>query len=223
MVLERHRSKSQSIILLCLLFVCIVICTNAYSATGVAHRFYIQKAGSFKMRDKIYVCGLREKTSLVAVVFCCDSNMVVIDSAEFVLGKQKSQDFGNTEIDSLHGALQIQLPFSNLKGITLLRLSCDFKNAELIKDIEPGRLNSKGRFSAERLELPDGIVELRKQQDTAGQQYFLNLYKLKSNTGNYEYKLVWQFPVPKKNLVAAELMLADERFFLCCIELFGNR
>lgn len=212
MILQGYNRTRKGAVVVLVMLSSLFSVNDAFSSQVVEHRFYMRNAGSFKMRGKLYVCGLKEKANLYAVVFCCDSNLNVLDSAEFLLGKQKTADFGTTEIDSLHGHLQIQLPYSNLKGIILLRLSCDLKTSELIKDLEPGRINSLARFSKERLELPDGIIELRKQQDSAGLQYYLNLYKIKSTSGNYEYKQVWQLPLPKKNLVAVELLAVDARF-----------
>ena len=212
MILQGYKRTWKGAVLISALLSALFSCNVLFSSSVFERRFYVHNAGSFKMRGKIYVCGLKEKTHLTAIVFCCDSNLNVLDSAEFFIGKQKPADFGTTEIDSLHGNLQIHLPYSNLKGILLLRLSCDLKTSEIIKDLEPGRINSVARFSKERLELPDGIIELSKQQDSASLQYFLNLYKLKSTSGNYEYKQVWQMPLPKKNLVAVELMAVDARF-----------
>lgn len=193
------------------LLACLMLHTPAKAGT-VSVGFKLSNASMFSMRQFVYVCGLREEQALKFIIYKCDSALSIIDSSKVSIAKQKLSDFIGTNIDSLHGKLQIELISTDLKGVCLLRIDVELQNIDFIKLLEPGRVNSKNRFGQHSLIVGDKRLDLQRVQSAGSGTYFLKLFLLKAGKGNYEYEELWQQPFTQSDIVHVELLYADERF-----------
>ncbi|MGZ4099745.1 MAG: hypothetical protein ACXVNM_12740 [Bacteroidia bacterium] len=176
----------------------------------------LYKAHCTMYGGNIYSYGLSMQNKITRLtVYKMDKALKITDSAGFDLGKYNLSDYLQLSSDTLHDYLNIYLQRKEKKLVQVIRFNKYFKQMANIENVDIARLNSISAFESEIFYYRKDIYSVKvSSSDTAGRQFYLNKYTLKSDLKNFEYDFKWQFPFEKKNINSAHIILVNSRLVM---------
>ncbi len=173
-------------------------------------------ANCLPFHDKVYVFGLQEsKSSLRFKCFSYNYKLELKDSAEYDLGKHSIPDFLEISSDTLHNVLNFYFQLANQKNtVTLLRLNDTLGKVCAVENYDANHINSLTAFDDEKYIYKEDLYTIRTNTDSAGKQFFLSRYNLKSMLQPFEYDFKWQFAFERKYIHRATVLYADSNYVM---------
>jgi hypothetical protein len=168
----------------------------------------VQKGGCILFSGNVYAYGIINSGKGAKLsVYKISTELKMLDSLVMDLGKHSLEDFLLTSSDTLHGYLNIYLQRKEKKLVTVARFNRQFKLIANIENVDIARLNSISAFQEEIFYNEQDVYNIKiSNSDSAGRQFFLNKYTLKSDQKNFEYDQKWQFPFERKNIHSAHII-----------------
>jgi hypothetical protein len=182
---------------------------------GQIKQFDITNGNTQAFNKQIYVYGLISKNqSAFFCIYKINAQLKTLDSLVFDLGKQSIGSYLQTYSDTLHGYLNVYLQKKEKKLVTIFRFNKKFERVATIENVNVARLNNASGFDHELFYFKNHIYTIKIQSDSGGKQFYLNKYALKSDTTNFDYQFVWQFPFERKNIHSAHIFFANKEYVL---------
>lgn len=183
----------------------------------------LNKANSQMFSASIYCFGLRtEVKKNTLCIYKIDSKLKLSDSLIIDLPKSSTDDYLQLYSDTLHNYLNIYLQKKDKKTVAIYRFDKKFKLIATIENADVARLNSISNFESEVLHYENVVYTVKQTADTAGKQFYVNKYKLKSELKAFEYQNEWQFPFERKHINSAHLMFANKASVFLYVNVLGG-
>lgn len=191
----------------------LVVLLTGKSLFSQVKEFGLNHAGCQNFRGNVYVYGLKTgaENTMVAV-YKLDSLLRKSDSTFLEMKNIRPEDFLNLYSDTLHNYLNIYLQEKEKKVVTILRYNRLFERVSLIESVDVARLNNAAMFENDVLYKNSDVFTIRIENDSAGKQFYLNKYSLKSEHENFDYQFKWQFPFERRNIQSAHIFYASAKY-----------
>jgi hypothetical protein len=182
-------------------------------------QFSLSKGGSQVFGNQVYCFGIAgEGTKTAFCVYKLDPALTLLDSFSLPTGNLPGENFLPCSSDTLHGYLNIYFHSQREKSVSVLRFNRNFELLTSLKQVEVARLNNQAVFSQPPLYYHQDAYAIRTEPDSSGRQFYLNKYRLKSDTENFDYQFQWQFPFERKHIRSARVFLADQRQLMVFVD-----
>lgn len=190
---------------------------------GQIKQFDIANANIQSFDKHVYVYGLLSKnqTSFLCI-YKLDAKLKALDSLFFDLGKQSIDSYLHISSDTLHGYLNVYLQKKEKKLVTIFRFNRKFEPIATIDNVDVARLNNASGFEHELFYFKNYVYTIKIESDTVGKQFYLNKYALKSDSTNFDYEFVWQFPFERKNIHSAHIFFANTEHVLIYVNILNG-
>lgn len=197
-------------------FFIVLITTMGYCQSVTKN---LLNANSYSYKKNILVYGYElAKPNLLFKCYAYNSNLKVLDSIEFNLGKHAPQDYLETSLDTNHNVLNFYFQLANEKNVvTLLRLNDSLGKICSAENFDANHVNSISMFDDEKYIFKNDLYVIRinkDTRDTGGTQFYLNKYELKTMLKPFEYTDKWQFAFERRFIHRASVLHADSSFVL---------
>lgn len=168
------------------------------------------------MWGQLFAIGLQEENkTTVCKIYRIDNALKINDSSSVNIGRDEIEDYLQLNSDSLHGFLNIYLQKKDKKLVRILRFDKQLKLVADIPEVDIARLNSISAFENEIFYHGKDVYTIKViNTDSAGTQFYLNKWSLKSGFKNFEYTQTWQFPFEKKNIAVSHILMVNKKFVL---------
>jgi hypothetical protein len=183
------------------------------------------QANSFYFKQHCYVYGYSsEKNGLNFKLYKFNKDLSKTDTTQFVLGKDKVENYLEINADTLHGYLNFYFQKINSKNlVTLIRLNDSLRLITKVENFDVTKVNRMASMDEEKFYFRNSIYTIRNQEDSLGKQYYLNKYDVVDEKKPFEYQQIWQFPLEKQNVNTVHVFYADSQLvFLYATILSGN-
>lgn len=182
------------------------------------------KANSFYFRNNVFVYGFQKnKSETEFKIYKVNKELNKIDSLIILLDKEKPEDFLEISADTLHDYLNFYLQKINSKNLaTLIRLNDSLKLMIKFNNIESNKINSLTAFENEKYTYNNTTYTIRNSEDSTGKQFFLSRYDIISQQKPFEYKLIWQYPLEKKNINLAHVFYGNNESLYLYINIISG-
>lgn len=185
-------------------------------ASAQVKQFDLSLANSQLFAGNLFVYGIHKQDGLC--VYKIDAKLNTKDSSKISIGKSEPDLYLPMYADTLHNFLNIYLQKKERKTVTVFRFSKKFELVSKVENIDVARLNNTDMFSSEVLYYKNIVYSVKTETDTSGKQFYLNKYKLKSESGNFDYEFQWQFPFERKNIHSAHIFYANQKYVLLFVQ-----
>jgi hypothetical protein len=195
---------------------------------GIARSQAVKKelvaAKALQFHNKVYVFGLQEnKSALRFKCFSYNYKLELSDSTEYDLGKHSISDFLEISPDTIHNVLNFYFQLADQKNtVTLLRLNDTLGKICAVEHYDANHINSLTAFDDEKYIFEEDLYTIRTHMDSAGKQFFLSRYSLKSMTQPFEYDFKWQFAFERKYIHRATVLYADSDYVMVYVNVFDG-
>lgn len=185
-------------------------------AKGQSVKKNLISSNCLRFHHNLYVFGLQEnKTSLTFKCFSYNDKLELKDSADYNLGKYSVPDFLEISSDTLHNVLNFYFQLANQKNVvTLVRLNDTLGKVCSVENYDANHVNSLTAFDDERYLFKEDMYTIRTSSDSAGKQFFLSRYSLKTMLQAFEYDFKWQFAFERKYIHRATILYADSNYVM---------
>jgi len=173
-------------------------------------------ANSLQFHHTIYVYGYeQQKSELLFKCFAFDQTLQLKDSIDFNLGKHTPIDYLATSVDTIHDVINLYFQLADEKNVvTLLRLNDTLGKICSANNYDANHINSIAVFDDEKYIFKNDLFVIRTHKDTAGTQFYLNKYQLKSLLKPFEYADKWQFAFERQFIHHATVIYADSIYVM---------
>jgi hypothetical protein len=183
----------------------------------------LNKAGLQLFGGQLYCYGLSDlKNKTKVMVYQLNFQLNKQDSVAIDIRRSLSDNYLLMWSDTLHGFLNVYLQSVDKQKVQVFRFDKHLKQIALIEDIDVARLNSTSSFGSQFSYHGQNVFVINSVQDSTGNQYYLNKYRLKSSSKNFEYDLSWQFPLERKNLHSVHLIAATKSFAFLYVNIING-
>jgi hypothetical protein len=182
----------------------------------------LEKGKCAPFRGYIHAYGFKNTTF---VIYKLKSNLQVLDSLSYDLGRNKAADYLSVDTDTLHGTLNFYLQKKDKQNVTLLRIDRHFKLAGEFKNVDVTKLDPFALFDHQKFSYKRYVYAVKTAFDSTGKQYYLSKYQLQAaNDKPFDYKFLWQFNFEKKHIRNVHVFYADTNCVLAYVHVSdGNR
>ncbi len=194
------------------------------SVSGFAQqKFKLVAASSQLLRNKLFVFGLKANAAKSELkVYMLTDKLKLADSSSFSL-HVNSSDFLNLTSDTLHGFLNIYLQEKGKKQVSIYRFLDSLHLITSIEKTDISRVNFVNDLNKNLFYAKDKVYSLFSRQDSGYTQFYINSYRLKNVTKNFEYEQVWQFPFDRKNIVSAKIVEVKKSRIYVFVNVCGGK
>jgi hypothetical protein len=193
-------------------------------ARSQAVRKNLVSANCLQFHNQVYVFGLQEnKSALRFKCFAYNYKLELKDSTEYDLGRHSISDFLEISSDTIHNVLNFYFQLANQKNtVTLLRLNDTLGKICSVENYDANHVNSLTAFDDEKYIFKEDLYTIRINTDSAGKQFFLSRYSLKSMLQPFEYDFKWQFAFERKYIHRATVLYADSSYVMVYAHVFDG-
>jgi hypothetical protein len=192
---------------------------------GFSQNFNLSNGNIIGFNKEMYCFGLNSNSAKAQlIVYKLDTNLKKIDSLSFELGLRLKNNFIPINADTLHAFLNIYLQEKNGQKVNILRIDKNFKLKVFVENIDIARLNNTSVLGVNYKIDKTVIYSIKSAIDSSGQNFFLNKYTLKTETENFDYNLIWQYPLERKNIQSVNIIYADSMLVYLMVSIYkGNK
>ncbi len=179
--------------------------------TGQTARHHLLSSNSIYFHNSIYVYGYEQGNH--ALLFKCfryNKTLQQKDSAEYNLGKHSPSDYLEITTDTLHDVLNFYFQLADQKNkVSLVRLNDSLKTIATAENYDANHINSLAAFDDEKYYYKQDLYTIRTNQDSAGKQFYLSKYRVKTFDKPFEYDYQWQYAFERQHIYRASVIYAD--------------
>lgn len=191
---------------------------------GQNRQFSLSKTNTQLFKNSFYVYGFSSiQKSSVLCIYKLNQQLIITDSLIVSVSKTGIENYLDLSSDTLHDYLNIYLQKKEKKTVSIFRFDKNFIPITTIENADIARLNSISNFENELFYFKNSVYTIKNQKDSAGLQFFLNKYTVKSEIKNFEYDFTWQFPFERKNIKSVHIFYADRKTVLLYVNLGGQK
>lgn len=186
--------------------------------------FNLARANSCRFNGKVFVFGLSTDAKPVFKLYRLEPDLKKADSTSVDIGKVSPESLLQMNADTLHNFLNIYIQKKEKKEVRVLRYNRKFELIATIEDVDVARLNSISNFENEVFYSENDVYTIRvRNDDSAGKQFYLNKFGLKSELKNFEYEPKWQFPFERRNINSAHIVYASKLYVLMYVNVLDGK
>ena len=181
------------------------------SVSGQNVQRSLLRAASCFYKQRVYVYGYEQgRDGLLFRCFSYNTSLQAQDSATYLLGKYKPEQYLDISQDTVHDVLNFYFQKADQKNrVSLCRLDSSLKTICTSNDYDANHINSLIAFGDEHYYDKTSLYVITNREDSSGRQFYLSKYALKAMDQPFEYDFKWQYAFERKHIQHATVIAAD--------------
>jgi hypothetical protein len=171
--------------------------------------------------SKVYIAGIQQLKSTSLKVYQLSPQLKLMDSVQVELKTTKPLSF--VELDTLSDHLNVFVQEQKSTKVSVYRFTKKLKLVASSENESVTTINALGLFAHDYYHLGSFLYTIKKNTDSAGNNFFLHKYKAIDPTKINKYEVVWQFPFERKFIQSIKIIDVKFDILFCYVNINSGK